>query len=55
MNNINNEILSFVEEGPPEGIKNLRIGLEHTLGTIDPRIVEVCAKDELHPVPKTPS
>jgi hypothetical protein len=45
MSNVNNEILSFLEEGPSNGVGNLRTGLEHNLGVIDPRIVEVCTTD----------
>lgn len=45
MGNINHEILTFIEEGPVKGIKNLREGLTHNQGVIDPRVVEVCAGD----------
>jgi hypothetical protein len=45
MGNINNEILTFLEEGPARGVKNLREGLTHNVGSIDPRIVEICAGD----------
>jgi hypothetical protein len=44
--NINNEILEFLEEGPPAGIEQLRRGLLHSIGTIDPRLIEVSAKDK---------
>jgi hypothetical protein len=45
MQNINNEILTFLEEGPVSGIQLLRQGLTHTMGTIDLRIIEACLKD----------
>jgi len=46
MRNVNNEILTFLEEGPPIGVDNLRTGLMHNLGVIDHRIIEVCATDK---------
>jgi hypothetical protein len=45
MININNEILTFLEEGPATGIDNLRQGLMHSLGSVDHRVIEVCATD----------
>lgn len=45
IDNINNEILSFLEEGPATGIDNLRQGLRYAVGSVDPRIVEACATD----------
>lgn len=46
MQNVNNEILTFIEEGPPTGIDQLRRGLTHNVGQIDPRIIEACATDK---------
>lgn len=43
--NSNNEIVSFIEEGPTSGIARLREGLEYAIGPVDRRIVEVCSKD----------
>jgi hypothetical protein len=44
--NLNHEILTFIEEGPPAGIEHLRQGLMHNLGVVDARLVEVCATDK---------
>lgn len=49
MENLNNEILTFLEEGPNGGIEHLRQGLFHNLGLVESRIIEVCAKDEFLP------
>jgi hypothetical protein len=44
--NINGEILTFLEEGPYQGVDNLRRGLLHNVGLVDIRVIEVCATDK---------
>lgn len=46
LQNMNSEILSFVEEGPMSGIQNLRRGLQLMIGHVDYKLVEVCANKQ---------
>ncbi|MGO8072919.1 NACHT domain-containing NTPase [Rhizobium leguminosarum] len=41
----NSEILSFIAEGPPEAVANLRSGLEHAKGTISQQVLSIAARD----------
>jgi hypothetical protein len=45
MANVNSEILTFLQEGPYEGVYHLRQGLMHNVGFVDARTIEVCATD----------
>lgn len=45
ISNSSPEIVSFVEEGPPEGLVNLRSGLDFATSRIDEFIIRAAAKD----------
>lgn len=45
MDNVNEEILSFLDEGPSEGRANLREGLRYAVGTVDKRILDIGSRD----------